>query len=39
MAEGPIRLEIDVLGPILESIFGGSSGGSSDEPTTPTLPV
>lgn len=29
MAEGPIRLEIDILGPILEVLGGGSSGGSS----------
>lgn len=33
MAEGPIRLEIDVLGPLLEAIFTGSTSGSDD--TTP----
>ncbi|VFA81987.1 Uncharacterised protein [Gordonia paraffinivorans] len=30
MAEGPIRLEIDILGPILDTLFSGSSGGSDD---------
>lgn len=35
MAEGPIRLEIDVLTPILDAL--GSSGGSSggDTPAAP----
>lgn len=35
MAEGPIRLEIDVLGPLLEAIFTGSSSGSSDNAEVP----
>ncbi|SEE20121.1 hypothetical protein SAMN04488550_4048 [Gordonia malaquae] len=30
MAEGPIRLEIDILGPILETLSTGSAGGSSE---------
>ncbi len=38
MAEGPIRLEIDFLGPILEALFTGSSSGS-EEPTTPPPPA
>ncbi|MET4164085.1 hypothetical protein ABID74_000701 [Gordonia terrae] len=33
MAEGPIRLEIDVLGPILETLMSGSAEGSSETPT------
>lgn len=30
MAEGPIRLEIDFLGPIIDALSTGSSGGSSE---------
>lgn len=35
MAEGPIRLEIDVLGPLLETIFTGSSSGSDNAEVPP----
>ncbi|EGD53670.1 hypothetical protein SCNU_17797 [Gordonia neofelifaecis NRRL B-59395] len=36
MADGPLRLEIDFITPIIEALGSGSAGGSSgDTPTTP----